>query len=210
MKKTLFIVTFLVFIFVVAKEARSADLEAGKKTWGTVCVACHGANGEGNQALNAPANAGQADWYVIRQLKNYKEGVRGTHEKDTYGAQMRPMALTLADDAAIENVAAYLASLPAPKPAPTVEGDAEAGKKVYGVCVACHGSNAEGNKALNAPGLTGQHDWYLVRQIKNYKDGIRGTHPKDIFGQQMRPMAMTLGTDTQINDVVAYIQSLNK
>lgn len=210
MKKTLVIVTFMAFIFLSAVETRAGDLEAGKKTWDTVCIACHGANGEGNVALNAPANGGQDEWYVIRQLKNFKASIRGAHEKDTFGAQMRPMAMTLADDKAIEDVAAYVSSLEAPKAVTTVEGNADAGKKGYAICAACHGAKGEGNKALNAPRMTGQYDWYLVRQINNFREGIRGTHAKDIYGQQMRPMAMSLATEEQVNDVVAYIATFEE
>lgn len=187
----------------------AGDAEKGKMAY-AVCLACHGANGEGNKALNSPAIAGQEDWYLIRQLKNYKDGIRGTDPKDTYGMQMRPMAMTLADDAAIENMAAYVASLPAKKPAETIKGDAEKGKTSYAVCIACHGANAEGNKALNAPKLTGLQDWYMERQLKNYKDGIRGSNPKDIYGMQMKPMASVLADDQAIKDVLAYINSLQK
>lgn len=208
MKKTLLIVTFLAFVFLSAMESRAGDAAAGKKTWDSVCVACHGATGEGNVALNAPANGGQDEWYVIRQLKNFKEGIRGSHKDDTYGAQMRPMAMTLADDKAIEDVAAYVSGLEAPKAATTLSGNADAGKKHYPVCAACHGAQGEGNKSLNAPRLTGQHDWYIARQIKYFRDGIRGSHAKDIYGQQMVPMALTLATEEQVNDVVAYILTL--
>ena len=79
---------------------------------------------------------------------------------------------------------------------------------MYAVCLACHGANGEGNKALNAPRLAGQHDWYIVQQIKNFKAGIRGTNPKDIFGAQMRPMSMTLATDDIVNNVSAHISTL--
>ncbi|MEM7280414.1 MAG: c-type cytochrome [Pseudomonadota bacterium] len=210
MKKTLLLVTFLAFIFLAAMESQAGDAAAGKKTWDSVCVACHGAQGEGNVALNAPANGGQDEWYVIRQLKNFKAGIRGSHEKDTYGAQMRPMAMTLADDKAIEDVSAYVSSLPAPKVEATVSGNADAGKKHYAVCTACHGAQGEGNKSLNAPRLTGQHAWYLARQLEYFRDGIRGSHAKDIYGQQMVPMSMTLATEEQVNDVVAYIISLEQ
>jgi cytochrome c oxidase subunit 2 len=87
-------------------------------------------------------------------------------------------------------------------------GDAAKGKTLYGTCAACHGVNAEGNPALNSPALTGLQDWYMVRQLKNFKDGIRGSDPKDVFGAQMRPMAMTLPNDQAMEDVVAYIRSL--
>ena len=68
------------------------------------CAACHGANGEGNLALNAPKLSGQGAWYLERQLRLFKQGARGTHEKDVFGKMMAPMAATLADDAAIANV----------------------------------------------------------------------------------------------------------
>ncbi len=207
MKKSLILLGLL---SICGVTAQAQDIEAGKKTWGSVCVACHGANGEGNKAMNAPANAGQEAWYVVRQLKNFKEGIRGTHEKDIYGAQMRPMTMTLATDDDINNVAAYLETLPAPKAPTTVEGDAKKGKSLYAVCVACHGAKGEGNKALNAPRLTGQHDWYIARQIENYRDGVRGSDPKDIFGQQMRPMSMTLTNEEAIRDVTAYISTLGE
>lgn len=71
-----------------------------------VCAACHGANGEGNIALNAPKLAGQEDWYMRRQISYYKRGIRGTQPGDTFGAQMAPMANTLATDAIVSNVAA--------------------------------------------------------------------------------------------------------
>ena len=28
-------------------------------------------------------------------------------------------------------------------------------------------------------------DWYLVTQLKNFKQGVRGAHPKDMYGPQM-------------------------
>ncbi|MBF0287949.1 MAG: c-type cytochrome [SAR324 cluster bacterium] len=185
----------------------AGDAAKGKALFAT-CIACHGTDGAGNKALNAPAIAGQEEWYLERQLKNFKEGIRGADAKDVYGAQMRPMAMTLINDQAVADVAAYAASLPAKAAADTVTGDAAAGKASFAVCIACHGADAAGNKALNAPKLKGQHDWYIVRQIKNFKAGIRGANPKDIYGAQMRPMAMTVATDDIANNIAAYINSL--
>jgi cytochrome c oxidase subunit 2 len=61
--------------------------------------------------MNAPALAGREDWYLIRQMQNFKDGVRGKDPADTYGLQMAPMAQLLADRQAIEDVAAYLSNL---------------------------------------------------------------------------------------------------
>lgn len=185
----------------------AGDAAKGKALYAT-CVACHGVNGEGNQALNAPMIAGQETWYLERQLKNFKAGIRGGEPNDIYGTQMRPMSMLLADDQAIADVAAYISSLKmVPAPA-TITGDAAAGKAKYATCMACHGANGEGNQALNAPRLKGQHDWYSVRQLQNFKKGIRGANPKDVYGAQMRPMAMILSTDKDIQDVVSYINTL--
>jgi len=185
----------------------AADVAAGKNQY-TVCVACHGANGEGNVALNAPEIAGQKSWYVVRQLENFKSGVRGTAAGDVYGAQMAPMAATLPDTAAVENVAAYIETLAPQKSVAGIGGDVVKGKALYTVCAACHGQQAEGNQALGGPELAGQADWYLVRQLQGFKAGHRGTNPQDTFGMQMEPMAATLADDQAIKDVVAYIKTL--
>lgn len=90
-------------------------------------------------------------------------------------------------------------------------GDAKSGGEVYNlVCVACHGDRAQGNITFNAPKLVGQEPWYMERQLKNFKSGARGSDPRDVFGAQMRPMAMTLQGDQAIADVIAYIMSLSK
>lgn len=206
--KKMMVGMLLATALVFASNAMAAgDAAKGKAAFAT-CQTCHGVNGEGNQALNAPRLAGLDDWYMVRQLQNFKAGARGSHAQDTYGAQMKPMAMTLANDQAIEDVVAHVKTLNAATPAPSVMGDAAAGKSAFAVCQGCHGANGEGNKAMNAPRLNGQHGWYLARQISNFKAGIRGADPKDAFGAQMRPMSMTLADEKAINNVVAHIQTL--
>jgi cytochrome c oxidase subunit 2 len=87
-------------------------------------------------------------------------------------------------------------------------GDAAAGKAAYAVCAACHGQNAEGNQAMNAPRLAGQEGWYLRRQLDSFKAGHRGTKPGDTFGMQMRPMASAVATPAAVDNLLAYIASL--
>ncbi|MFO7762579.1 MAG: c-type cytochrome [Wenzhouxiangellaceae bacterium] len=62
----------------------------------------------------------------------------------------------------------------------------------WSTCTACHGANAEGNRALKAPALAGQRPWYLVRQLENFATGVRGAHPEDTTARQMRPFAEAL------------------
>jgi len=178
------------------------------KTLYAVCVSCHGPDGSGIKALNAPKISGQKAWYIARQLASFKTGLRGSNEEDIYGQQMRPMALTLANDQAVADVAAYIDTLKGSASASTIQGDTAAGKAAYAICATCHGANGEGNKELNAPKIAGQQDWYIVRQLQNFKKGVRGADSNDSYGQQMRPMAMILADDAAINNVAAYISTL--
>jgi cytochrome c oxidase subunit 2 len=184
------------------------DVEKGAALY-KICAACHGTNGEGTAALNAPANAGQDSWYMSRQLKNFRAGIRGAHPDDTFGAQMRPMAMVLADDQDIVDVVAYISSLDMPNIPRSIDGDIELGRQAYKTCIPCHGEFGQGAQALDSPRLSNQHDWYTVRQIENFKAGIRGSHQNDVYGAQMRIMAQMLESDERVRAVAAYIASLN-
>ena len=61
--------------------------------------------------MHAPRLAGMDHEYMKRQLRHFKRGVRGTHEDDTWGQTMAPMAMMLADAAAINNVVSYIDTL---------------------------------------------------------------------------------------------------
>jgi cytochrome c553 len=82
----------------------------GRKLY-AACAACHGTRGEGNAGLQSPALAARSDWYLVTQLTNFKLGLRGADQRDTYGAQMRTVAASLADDKAISDVVAYINTL---------------------------------------------------------------------------------------------------
>ncbi len=192
--------------FAQTSAQAAGDAAAGKPLY-AVCAACHGLQAEGNPALNAPKLSGQGDWYLKQQLKYFKNGARGTHDKDVFGKMMAPMVATLGDDAAIDNVVAYIKTL-TDNPAPaTVKGNAKNGQKTYVTCGACHGADGRGIQAMKAPRLKGMSDWYLVTQLKNFKQGIRGAHPKDMYGPQMASMAVILADDQATNDLVAYINT---
>lgn len=194
----------LIFSALLALCAQAQDGQALYQA----CVACHGAQAQGNPALKAPALAGQSAGYLARQIKHFKEGTRGV-EGDSLGQQMRPMAALLADQAAIEAVSGYLAGLPRQSQAPTLQGNAEAGYKQYNMkCGACHGPQAQGNESLQAPALAGLDDAYLARQYRNFQQGLRGASPTDRYGRQMKMMATTLG-DQELLDLLAYLNTLN-
>jgi cytochrome c oxidase subunit 2 len=183
------------------------DPEAGKAMFMT-CTACHGEQAQGNKEVGAPKLAGQAGWYLARQLKSFKAGVRGSHADDAFGKQMIPFASMLADDAAVANVVAYIGSLPESRPDASVGGNPERGAKLYATCAACHGAKAQGIWGTNAPRLAGMSDWYMARQLENFRHGIRGAHRQDFHGAQMASMARALKDDAAINDLLDYVHTL--
>jgi cytochrome c553 len=194
----------------LAAPAAAQDIARGEKLF-ALCATCHGEAGEGNELYLAPAIGGMPLWYVQGQLTKFREGGRGTHFDDLAGMRMRPMArsLSTARGNDLEDVAAYVASLPVPKPEQTVSGgDAARGAAHYAVCQACHGAQGEGVQATNGPPLAHQSDWYVLSSLERFKSGVRGSAPNDANGAVMRGMAAILVDEQAMKDVVAYINSL--
>jgi len=191
------------------RPAGDPERGAGPTNYG-ICTACHGAGGEGNQLVNAPKLAGQEPWYIRRQLANYRNGLRGT--EDNVAMQMAAMAGIVSTPGAIEDLIAYIGTLPDEPPEPTFTGNVERGRDLYETCAQCHGDEGQGNWNSNAPRLAGMSDWYLARQLNLFRaenrEQRRGGHPDDIYGDQMYMMANLLRDETAINDVVAYINTL--
>jgi len=197
---------FLLTALVLPGLATAGDDTSGKALYAT-CAACHGASGEGNEALNAPGIAGQSESYLARQLWDFKDGRRGKEPGDTTGAQMLPMAATLPDGEAITTISAYIAAMPTVQPAATVSGDAANGQKLYtGKCGACHGGQGWGNEALFTPRLTVIGDWYLLRQVAKFQESLRGVHEDSKYGRQMAMMAKTV-TEDELKDIAAFLNA---
>ena len=173
------------------------------------CTVCHGVQLMGNPIIKAPRLSGMEPWYVEKQLQNFKKGIRGLHGDDAFGYEMQPMAAALSDEQ-IREVATFVNMTRSPAAQPTVRGDAAKGKILYAPCAACHGINGEGNEALGSPDLRIANDWYMVTQLRNFKNGSRGGNPADINGMQMRASVQLLADDDAIMDVVSYITTLQR
>jgi cytochrome c oxidase subunit 2 len=195
--------------FTMAQSAEKAEAIEPEAIGAVVsCTVCHGVDGEGNAQLGAPRIGGMKEWYVARQLRHFRQGVRGGTDEDPYGIQMHAITLAVDSMEVLDELAAYWSSL-MPPPAPTsISGDAARGEQLYQVCTACHGRDGRGSKELNTPSLVDQFDWYLVRQLENYSEGVRGTNDADPYGMQMVPIMKTLPERQDIIDVVTYINTL--
>lgn len=134
-----------------------------------ICAGCHGIKGDSGSPM-WPNLAGQDEAYMIKQLQDFRMGVQANRrlpESD----QMVVIARTLSDTD-IRTLARYYSQLPvSPQVSAPVQYDAA--RNTYAQCIACHGKNAEGNTALAAPMLAGQHARYIERQLQAYRDGLR-------------------------------------
>ena len=231
-------IILVVFALVWSGEASLAadeiDIEAGATLW-KFCAFCHNADGLGQERSDAPKVAGDPAWYTQRQLTKFRSRVRGSHPEDLPGMQMIVYAYPLIDEDAIRNMAAYIESMPVSPENPAPDrmanrprnrpyewdsnlaileaenpADAERGAELYATtCMQCHGAEGEGIEALGGPRLDNKQDWYLIRQLKYFKYGARGTHEDDIYGRLMAELG-TPETDQDIVDIVAHIVTMSK
>jgi len=103
---------------------------------------------------------------------------------------------------------AVVAFLVYPLMAKTVQAGDDRGRQLYKLCASCHGVEGHGNQNVNAPAIAGLQPWYVKAQLEKFKKGIRGYHPDDYAGLQMRPMARSLMDNTDVEAVTAYIATL--
>jgi len=181
---------------------------AGAENKFDYCLLCHGDQANGNYGIRAPKLSGMEPWYLTRQLENFAAGIRGTPAGDDAGHEMGPVGLRVQQEGVLADAVSFVGSLAAVKPAATVAGDTKHGKQLYAACGTCHGSKAEGNAALQAPALAARSDWYLVTQLRNFRDGLRGADERDTAGASMRAIVASLPDEQAITDVVAYINTL--
>jgi cytochrome c553 len=91
--------------------------------------------------------------------------------------------------------------LPAFLPIPVIaEGDASAGKAKSITCAGCHGPEGVSTNPM-WPSLAGQKEQYLVKQLRDFRDGRR-------HNPVMAPMAKVL-SDQDIENLAAYYSSLD-
>ncbi|WP_455206842.1 c-type cytochrome [Kaarinaea lacus] len=83
--------------------------------------------------------------------------------------------------------------------ATAVAGDAAAGKAKSESCVACHGMNGRSTNPNN-PSLAGQKKNYLIKAMKDYKDGKRQ--------DPMMTSMMAALTDADMENLAEFYSSI--
>jgi cytochrome c553 len=196
------------FVTHASEEAHAkADPAKGKAIAETVCVACHGADGNSQVSAN-PILAGQIEEYLVKQLKNFKPV--GDKPAVRNNPIMGGMAAPLSDDD-IKNVSAWFASQKQKPAAAKDEKQIALGQKLWrqgdfkkGVpaCAGCHGPAGAGLPA-QYPRLAGQFPEYTEAQLKAFRVEERANDPE----KMMRMIAAKL-SDAEIKAVAEYAAGL--
>ena len=92
---------------------------------------------------------------------------------------------------------------------PTIKGDARRGASGYTTCAYCHGARPRAHGRPTRRALSGMSDWYMARQLQQFKQGHRGRHPQDFQGAQMAELSKIVGDGKATNDLLAYINTLH-
>ena len=178
--------------------ALEPDLHAGEKIY-TLCAACHGADGLGEQQGEFPSIAGQHKSVILKQLFDIQSKKRINPSMFPFSDQK-----TLGGLQGMADVSAYTASLTASAEHEVGETNAlEMGEKLYTThCIGCHGDQGQGNAELFYPRIRLQHYPYLVKEMKWIRDEIR-VNANAVMVQTLKPLS-----DQQIQAVADYLSRL--
>ena len=168
------------------------------------CAQCHAFNGVSDGSGAFPRIAGQSEYYLAKELRDFASGVR-------VNAIMSPIAKALSPND-IEDVSAYysridaaLPPLKAPDPALVKQGEelAKLGDAARGIqsCDRCHGPGGVGAPPA-IPYLAGQYAHYTAFTLHMWQQGYRNTSP-----DAMAVMAKKL-TERETAAVAAYYQQV--
>jgi cytochrome c553 len=184
MRVSLCAATLALFGIIMTAERARADMISmeGVEPW-EMCGECHGLDGAGNR-IKFPRLAGQKPSYIVKQLHNFREGRRKND-----GGQMQKTATEI-EEKDIPRVAEWFAKQTAPWPKPTIDAEPDltrarklslSGVDGLDACLSCHSAAALGllDRPIVAPRIAGQYDYYIAKQLIDYRDGRRSESGPD-------------------------------
>jgi cytochrome c553 len=84
----------------------------------------------------------------------------------------------------------------------------ERGAELFETCAPCHGDAGVGKVDIAAPAIAGLPQWYVEDQLRGFQNEYRGDHADDLPGMRMRPMAVSLTREGDVESVAQYVASL--
>lgn len=183
------------------------DMAKAKQTAETVCIACHGADGNSPTPAN-PILAGQMPEYLLKQLNDFKVSDGKPARRNNPIMAGMTAALSSED---MKGLALYFSHQKQKPSAATSEQLVEKGRTIWrkgdfdrGIpaCAGCHGPTGAG-VATQYPRLSGQYAEYIETQLKNFRSEERSNDPASM----MRVIADKM-SDKQIKAVADFIAGL--
>lgn len=150
-----------------------ATAAAAEPTRAQSCLACHAPALAGAGAVPAPLLAGQQEEYLVKQLRNFRDGER-----------VQPASLRASHDVAsgpLRALAAYFAAQP-PLSSTSREPADDSGRRLYlqgdtrrnvPACAGCHGAQPQDVASPTTPLLHGQPAPYLAHQLRQWRARLR-------------------------------------
>lgn len=190
-----------------AKAAPKGDAARGQVIASTVCVACHGPDGNSPLAAN-PKLAGQHPEYLLQQMTNFKAA--NGKQPERVNAIMNGM-IAAYDEGQMRDLAAFFSTQTQKGETAKNRETVELGQKLFRggdqakglpACAGCHGPTGAGIPS-QYPRIGGQFPEYLEAQLKSFRDGGRANDPN----KMMRMVALKM-TDAEIKAVSDYIAGL--
>ena len=191
---TLPLVTAAMVIALSAGTTHAQNADAGR-TKAAPCQACHGPNGN-SPTPQFPILAGQTARYLYLQLRDFKEGRREA-------AVMQPFVKDLSREDMLDLAAFFAAQRPLDNGFKVDPAKAERGRKKADetLCTMCHLGGFKGQNEI--PRVSGQHHDYVVKQLKDFKAGVRTND-----AGTMSSVSKTL-SDQDIDDLGHFVAGLN-
>lgn len=174
---------------------RTPDATHGAKLY-EICAACHGVGGEGVDDGSVPALAGQSFNVIASQIVDFRLGKRADPRMAHFTDSRH-----LAYSQHVADVAAYIATLPLPRPKAAPPPSGKASVLYTRSCERCHGPTGEGKGDTLVPRLAGQHYAYLLRQLDASVEAARPKLTAAHVG-----IARTVGRD-ELQSIAAYLAS---
>lgn len=158
------------------------------------CALCHGLFGVSANA-RFPNLAGQEPVYLENQIRAFL-----ARDRHNDGGQM----VDIVSELQPEDIAVVVEWFSTQEPPQPESSGNDKGRALYEArnCGACHDS---GTRFLGVPHLSAQHSGYLTKQMKDFRDGRRGTHLGCLPHGPMMPV-----DDAEIEAIASHLASMER
>ncbi len=168
----------------LARDPKAVGI--GQRLFANNCAQCHGSDARGGAGF---PNLADDDWLFGGEPETIKASILNGRV-----GMMPAFAPALGGDQGVKEVVEYVMSLSGQQADPEL---AEAGKARFNtICIACHGMDGKGNKAMGSPNLT-DDIWLFGGTREDVEYGLRngrmGKMPAhaDILGEQKAHLVAT-------------------